>query len=146
MDATALARHVRVGNTLALMAIATLSGACVLGTRSASCTTGPAMPFFILDSRGLRRPTGHVAAPEPSSAGRRRPKSRGTWQRRSPPQRGGWVWSHGQVVVSEPSSTGRRGTEPWDTWQHRSPQWGGEVRSHKTRDSAWKHALLLVLT
>jgi hypothetical protein len=35
-----------------------------------------------------------MAAPEPTSAGRRGPEPQGTWQRRSPSQPGGEVWSH----------------------------------------------------
>jgi hypothetical protein len=50
MVAATLARRVRVENTLALMTTTALSGAWVLRTRHASCTAGPATPFFILDS------------------------------------------------------------------------------------------------
>jgi hypothetical protein len=51
------------------------------------------------------------------------------------------------VAASEPTSVGRQGLELEDTWQRRSPpQLECEVRSSKTRGSAWMHALLLVLT
>jgi hypothetical protein len=80
---------------------------------------------------------GHVAAPEPSSAGRRGPELLDTWRRRSPPEQGGGVWSYrthggsgallswkvgfgaaGHVTTLEHSSTGRWGLELQDTWQH----------------------------
>jgi hypothetical protein len=69
---------------------------------------------------------GHVEAPEPTSTERRGPEPYDTWQRRSPPQPRGEVWSHmtrgsarahtrqetrsgaiGHVAVSEPTSAER---------------------------------------
>jgi hypothetical protein len=65
----------------------------------------PARPFFIPEARGplravehvaalLSKEVGseavkHVAAPEPSQAGRQGPKLWDMWQRRSPPEQGG---------------------------------------------------------
>jgi hypothetical protein len=99
---------------------------CVLETRDPSCMAGSAMPFFILDVRGLQRPTGQVAASKPSSAERRGPELQDTWQHWSPSQWEGGIQSHGtrgstgallgreaksgtagHVVALEPSSLGR---------------------------------------
>jgi hypothetical protein len=71
---------------------------------------------------------GHVAAPEPTSAGRRGPELRNTWQHQSSTQQGGEARGHvthgstgahlskevrsgaiGHVVVPEPTSAGRCG-------------------------------------
>jgi hypothetical protein len=102
-----------------------------LGTCVSSCTGSPTRLFFMLESHGQQGAAGHMAAPEPTSAERRGPEPRDTWQRRSPPQRGGEVRSHethgsvgahlsrearsgaiGHVAASEPISAGRRGPEP----------------------------------
>jgi hypothetical protein len=77
------------------------------------------------------RAAGHVAAPEPSSAGRPGPGLWDTWRRRSLPQQGGRVRGRrtrgragaflsreaasgavGHVAASEPSSAGRSGPGP----------------------------------
>jgi hypothetical protein len=77
---------------------------------------------------------GHVAASEPSRAGRWGPEPRDVWRRQSPPERGDRIWSHGthdgtralpsrearsgaagRVAVSEPSQMGRQGPVPLDT-------------------------------
>jgi hypothetical protein len=88
------------------------------------------------------------------------------WQRRSSPQQGGEVQgrgtygsvrahlsketrfeAEGYVVASELTSARRRGPRPLDTWRLRSPPLqGGVVQSYSLHGSAWKHALLLVLT
>jgi hypothetical protein len=79
---------------------------------------------------------GYVAALDPSRAGRRDPKPRDTLWRRSPPDRGGGIQSHGtrggtgalpsreagsevarRVTVLEPSRTGQQGPVPLDTRQ-----------------------------
>jgi hypothetical protein len=83
----------------------TRSGALV--TCEPSCVPGAARPFFIpavhssLGGRGIRGSTrallserrgrGHVAAPEPTSAGRRGPEPWDTWRLRGPPLQGGLV-------------------------------------------------------
>jgi hypothetical protein len=86
-------------------------------------------------SREVRsRIIGHVAATEPTSAGRRGPEPWDMWQRQSLPQPGGEVQKHGthrsagahlsqkarsraivHVAASEPTSTEKRGPEPYDT-------------------------------
>jgi hypothetical protein len=66
-----------------------------LETYVPSCTDRPTRLFFMLKSRSPRGATGHVAAVEPTSAGRRGPEPYDTWQRRSPLQLGGEVWSRG---------------------------------------------------
>jgi hypothetical protein len=60
-----------------------------LGTREPSYMPRPAKPFFIPEAHDPQRAMGHVAAPGPSRAGRRGPELRGTWQHRSPPEKGG---------------------------------------------------------
>jgi hypothetical protein len=46
----------------------------------------------------------------------------------------------GHVAALELTLTERRGSEPYDTWQRRSPpQPEGQVRNHRTRDSAGVH-------
>jgi hypothetical protein len=79
---------------------------------------------------------GHVAAPEPTSAGKRGPKLRNTWQRWSSTQQEGEARGHethdstrahlgrevrsgaaGHVEVPELTSIGRRGPELHGTWQ-----------------------------
>jgi hypothetical protein len=80
---------------------------------------------------------GHVVAPEPTSARRRGPELRNTWQRCSSTQQGGETLSHvtrgstgsqlskevrseaaGHVVASEPTSAGRCGPKLQLVWQH----------------------------
>jgi hypothetical protein len=88
------------------------------------------------------------------------------WQRRNPPHQGGGVRSRGthssvralldrearprvagHVTALELSSAERRGPKLQDAWQCRSPsQQGGWVWSCRTRDTAWIHAMFLVLT
>jgi hypothetical protein len=79
---------------------------------------------------------GHVAAPEPTSVGRRGPELSNTWQRRSSTQQAGDARGHGthgstgahlggkarsgaaeHVKVPELTSIGRRGPELQGTWQ-----------------------------
>jgi hypothetical protein len=119
---------------------ARLAGASVtrdraLDTREPSCMSGVARSFFIpvvhspLGSwvrgstgalRSGRRGRGHVAAPEPTSVGRRGPELRNTLQRRSSPLGEAAPGAMGHVVAPEPTSTGRRGSELRNTWQLRS--------------------------
>jgi hypothetical protein len=80
---------------------------------------------------------GHVAAPEPTSAGRRGPELRNTWQRRSSTQQGGEARGHvtrgntgdhfnkevrseavGHVAALDPTSAGRCGPKLQLVWQH----------------------------
>jgi hypothetical protein len=118
-----------------------------------------ARPFFIPEARRLLRATVHVVVSEPSRTGRRGPEPWDTWQRQSPPEQGGRVWScgtrgnagalpsrdagsraAGHVAMPDPSRAGRRGPEPSrsgrqapelrNMWQHRSPpKQGRGVRS-----------------
>jgi hypothetical protein len=79
---------------------------------------------------------GHVAAPEPTSVGRRGPELSNTWQRRSSTQQAGEARGHKtrgstgahlggkarsraaeHVKVPELTSIGRRGPELQGTWQ-----------------------------
>jgi hypothetical protein len=78
---------------------------------------------------------GHVAASEPTSARRRGPELRNTWQRKSSTQQGDEVQSHGlhgstethlskevrsgdagHVAAAEPTSTGRCGPKVQLVW------------------------------
>jgi hypothetical protein len=58
----------------------------------------PARPFFIPKAHGPLRAAGHVAASEPSRAGRQGPKPQDIWQRWSTPEQGGGVRSCGARV------------------------------------------------
>jgi hypothetical protein len=53
-----------------------------------SCVLRAARPFFIPVVHNPLGVVGYVAAPEPTSAGRRGPELRNTWQHRSPPRQG----------------------------------------------------------
>jgi hypothetical protein len=87
-----------------------------------------ARPFFIPVVHSPLGVVGYVAAPEPSSVGRRGPELRNTWQRRSSTQQGGEAWGHmtrgstgahlskevksgavGHVAAPEPTSVGTCG-------------------------------------
>jgi hypothetical protein len=57
----------------------------VLGTCVPSYIGWPARLFFMVEAHGPQGAVGLVAAPEPTSVGRRGPESKDTWQRRSPP-------------------------------------------------------------
>jgi hypothetical protein len=81
-----------------------------------------------------------VAAPEPTSTGRRGPGLRNTWQRRSSPLGEVEPRAMGHVAAPEPISTGKRGLELRNTWQHRSStQQGGEAWGHMTHGSTGAH-------
>jgi hypothetical protein len=68
---------------------------------------------------------GHVAALDPSRAGRQDPEPWDTWQRWSPSEQGGRIQSCG----THP--------EPWDTWQRWSPpEQGGRIQSCGTHGNA----------
>jgi hypothetical protein len=114
MATATLVRRVHLGNTLALMVTAALSGACALKTRESCCTTRASGVFLYTwgsrpsESCGLHgnagalpnreagsRAVGYMAAPEPSQAWRRGPEPQNTWQRHSPLERRGGVQSHG---------------------------------------------------
>jgi hypothetical protein len=68
-----------------------------------------------------------VAAPEPTSPGRRGPELRNMWQRRSSPLGEAEPGAMGHVTASEPTLAGRRGPEL------------GEVRGRGTRGSSEAH-------
>jgi hypothetical protein len=53
-----------------------------------NCVLGAARPFFIPVVHNSLGIVGYVAAPEPTSTGRRGPELRNTWQYRSPPRQG----------------------------------------------------------
>jgi hypothetical protein len=65
-------------------------------TRGASRIGRPGKHFFILEVCGPQRVVGHVAAPEPSQAGRQSLVLWDTWQCRSPPEQGGRIQSRGK--------------------------------------------------
>jgi hypothetical protein len=72
------------------------SRACTPGERaSLRCLAAPAVTFFIIEACGPQRAVGHVTTPVPPSTGRRSPEMQDTCQRRSSPQQGGGVQSHG---------------------------------------------------
>jgi hypothetical protein len=104
---------------------------------------------------------GHMAAPEPSRAGRQGLEPWATWQQWSHPEQGGGIWCHGthgsagalpswkagsgvvgHMAAPEPSRAGRQDLEPWDTWQNWSPpQLRGEIWNHRTHGSTGAHLI-----
>jgi hypothetical protein len=81
-----------------------------------------------------------VAAPKPTSAGRRGPDLRNTWQRRSSPLWEAELEAMGHVAAPEPTSAGRRGPKLRNAWQRRSlTQQGDEARGHGPRGSTGAH-------
>jgi hypothetical protein len=81
-----------------------------------------------------------VAAPEPTSAGRRGLELRNMWQRRSSPLGEAEPGAMRHVAAPGPTSTGRRGPELRNTWQRRSTtQQGGEAQGHGPRGSTGAH-------
>jgi hypothetical protein len=97
---------------------------------------------------------------------RQSPKPWGTWQHRSSHHQGGNVqnWeirdsdgahlskearsgAGGHVSTSELTSARMQGSELRNMWWHRNlPLHGGVVQSYSLYDSAWMHAIFLVLT
>jgi hypothetical protein len=65
-----------------------------------------------------------VATSEPTSAGRRDPELRNTWQRQSSPLGEAESGAMGHVAAPEPTSAGRRDPELRNTWQRRSSPLG----------------------
>jgi hypothetical protein len=81
-----------------------------------------------------------VAAPESTSVGRRGPKLRNMWQRRSSPLGEVEPGVMRYVTAPEPTSTWRRGPELRNTWRRRSStQQGGDVRGHGSHGSTGAH-------
>jgi hypothetical protein len=81
-----------------------------------------------------------VTASEPTSAGRRGPELRNTWQRRSSPLGEAEPEAIGHVVAPEPTAIGRRGPKLRNVWRHRSStQQGDEARSYGPRGSTGAH-------
>jgi hypothetical protein len=137
---------------------ARLAGASVtrdraLDTCESSCVPRVARPFIPvvynplgavgyvtapeLSSRGGE---GHVAALEPTSAGRRGPELRNTWQRRSSPLEEAEPGAMRHVAAPKPTSAGRRGPELRNAWRRRSlTQQGDEARGHRPRGSTGAH-------
>jgi hypothetical protein len=81
-----------------------------------------------------------MVAPEPTSAGRRGPELRNTWQRRSSPLREAEPGAMGHVAAPEPTSAGRQGPELRNARRHRSStQPGDEARGHGPRGNTRAH-------
>jgi hypothetical protein len=108
-----------------------------------SCVPQPVGGHEVRGSTGAllsRRGRGHVVAPESTSAGRRCPELRNTWQCRSSSLGEKELRAMGHVAAPEPTSIGRRGLELRNTWQRwSSTQQGDEVRGHGTRSSIRAH-------
>jgi hypothetical protein len=89
-----------------------------------SCGPQPAGGNEVCDSTGAllsgRRGQSYVAAPEPTSAERRGPELRNTWQRRSSPLGEAEPGAMRQVVKPELTSAGKRGPELRNVWWRRS--------------------------
>jgi hypothetical protein len=93
------------------------------------------------------RAMGHVAAPEPTSAGRWGSELRDTWQRWSSPQQGGEVWgSRTRGCVGAHLGRQARSGAAGHVAAWSSPQQRGEVWGRWTRGITWMYTLLLVLT
>jgi hypothetical protein len=135
---------------------ACLAGASVTCDRALDTCEPSCVPFFISVVHKPLGAVGYVTAPELSSrggevgatwqppectsVGRRGPKLRNTWQRRSSPLGEAEPGAMGHVAAPEPTSAGSRGPELRNTWQRRnSTQQGGEVWGHKTRGSTRAH-------
>jgi hypothetical protein len=87
-----------------------------------------------------RRGRGHVAAPEPTSAGRRGPELRNMWQQWSSPLGEAYPGAMEHVAAPEPTTTRRRGPELRNAWRRRSStQQEDEARGHGPRDSTGAH-------
>jgi hypothetical protein len=102
-----------------------LAGASVIRGRASetcepNCVPGAVRPFFIPVVHSPLGAVGYVAAPEPTSAGRRGPKLRNTRQRRSSPLKEVEPGAKGHVAAPELTSTGRRGPELTNAWRCRS--------------------------
>jgi hypothetical protein len=81
-----------------------------------------------------------MAAPEPTSAGRRGPELRNTWQHRSSPLGEAESGAMGHVAPPEPTSAGSQGSELRNTCQRQSTtQQGGEAQSHGPHGSTGAH-------
>jgi hypothetical protein len=80
------------------------------------------------------RAVGRMATSEPSSAGRRGPEPWGTWQRRSPPQREGRVWSHRTRGSAGALLRGEVGV-----WSHGTHDSTGTFLSREARSKALEH-------
>jgi hypothetical protein len=140
---------------------ARLTGASVtlnrtLDTCKPSSVPGAARLFFIPMVHSPLGAVGYVAAPElssrggeaiatwqrqsPTSAGRRGPELRNTWQHRSSTLGEAEPGAMGHVAAPEPTSAGRRGPELRNTWRRRSStQQGDEARGHGPRGSTEAH-------
>jgi hypothetical protein len=73
----------------------------VLETHEPSCMARPARPFFIPEACDLLRAAGHMAASEPSRAGRQGLKSRGSAEALQSREAGSEDAGH--VAAPEPS-------------------------------------------
>jgi hypothetical protein len=128
---------------------ASVTRVCALDTCRPSCVPEAARPFFIPVIHSPLRAVGYVVAPklssregevgghvtasEPTSTGKRGPKLRNMWQRRSSHLGEVEPGTMEHVAAPEPTSTVRRGPELRNTWQRRSStQQGGEFRDHGT--------------
>jgi hypothetical protein len=82
-----------------------------LNTCEPSCVPGAARPFIISVVHSLLGVVGYVAAPEPTSIGKRGPELRNAWRRQSSTQQGDEARGHGSH-----GSTGPH-LRPQDTWR-----------------------------
>jgi hypothetical protein len=139
----------------ARLACASVTHDRALDTCEASCVPGQLGPSLFLWctarwGRGVRGSTGalllgrrgrgHVAASEPTSAGRRGPELRNMWQHWSSPLGEAEPGAMGHVAAPEPTSTGRRGPELRNVWRRQSStQQGDEARGHGPRGSIRAH-------
>jgi hypothetical protein len=81
-----------------------------------------------------------MAAPEPTSAGRRGSELRNTWQRHSSPLGEAEPGAMGHVAPPEPTSAGSQGSELRNMCQRRSTtQQGGEAQGHRPHGSTGAH-------
>jgi hypothetical protein len=114
-----------------------------LGACGSSCIGRPASLFFILEVRGSQGTVGHKTARSPPNREGGSGSIRHVAHRS--PLSGSRAMVH--VVVLEPTLVERRVSEPLVTWQPQRPSWlGGRVWCCMTRDDAWMHVSLFILT
>jgi hypothetical protein len=106
------------------LACASVTRDRALDTYEPSCVPGAARSFFIPVVHSPLESVEYVAAPEPTSAGRRDPELRNTWQRQSSPLGETEPGAMKHVAAPEPTSAGRRGPELRNSWQRWSSPLG----------------------
>jgi hypothetical protein len=81
-----------------------------------------------------------MAAPKPTSTGRRGLELRNTWQRRNSPLGEAESGAMGHMAAPKPTSIGRRGPELRNArWRRSSTQQGDDARGHGPRGSTRAH-------